>query len=409
MNFIKSLPFNLTSAQQRAINEILNDLNSQKPMQRLLQGDVGSGKTVVATIMLLAAIENGYQAAIMAPTEILAQQHYNNMFKWLNPLGIRVELFLGSNGKKQRRISETNLRNGQVDIAIGTHALIQESIDFANLGAVVIDEQHRFGVKQRLALRKKSQNPQVLTMTATPIPRTLAITLNGDLDLTIIDELPKGRKPILTTMTNSRKQISDLIRREVNEGRQAYIVYPLIDESETLSAKAATKENNNLQLLIKFNNTNYKFNIKTPDGKNLENNLRNNQVIRFKIDSVSLANAGITTILNGINETAYSMRVYACRDTEPNIDFSDIDFNYCYGDRLHVYRNGVRLFENLDYVLNSNSIMLFVRPELGERLVFESYGVNNILNAAGSTDYVIGDLDAAISNIRGGDSGVDIE
>jgi len=242
MRFIKSLPFKLTEAQQRAVNEILNDLNSTKPMQRLLQGDVGSGKTVVATIMLLAAIENGYQAAIMAPTEILAQQHYNNMFKWLNPLGIRVELFLGSIGKKQRKISETNLRNGQVDIAIGTHALIQENIEFANLGAVVIDEQHRFGVKQRLALRKKSQNPQILTMTATPIPRTLAITLNGDLDLTIIDELPKGRKPILTSMTTSRKQIADLIRKEVNEGRQAYIVYPLIDESETLSAKAATKE-----------------------------------------------------------------------------------------------------------------------------------------------------------------------
>ena len=242
MNFIKSLPFNLTSAQQRAVNEILNDLNSTKPMQRLLQGDVGSGKTVVATIMLLAAIENGYQSAIMAPTEILAQQHYNNLFKWLTPLGIRVELFLGSIGKKQRRISETNLRNGQVDIAIGTYALIQENIEFSNLGAVVIDEQHRFGVKQRLALRKKSQNPQILTMTATPIPRTLAITLNGDLDLTIIDELPKGRKPILTTMSNSRRQIADLIRREVNEGRQAYIVYPLIDESETLSAKAATKE-----------------------------------------------------------------------------------------------------------------------------------------------------------------------
>lgn len=223
MRFIESLPFKLTSAQQRAVNEILNDLNSQKPMQRLLQGDVGSGKTVVATIMLLAAIENGYQAAIMAPTEILAQQHYNNMFKWLNPLGIRTELFLGSIGKKQRRISETNLRNGQVDIAIGTHALIQEGIDFANLGAVVIDEQHRFGVKQRLALRKKSQNPQVLTMTATPIPRTLAITLNGDLDLTIIDELPKGRKPILTTLSNSRKQIADLIRREVNEDRKSVV------------------------------------------------------------------------------------------------------------------------------------------------------------------------------------------
>ena len=242
MQFIEALPFKLTEAQQRAVNEILNDLNSTKPMQRLLQGDVGSGKTVVATIMLLAAIENGYQSAIMAPTEILAQQHYNNLFKWLNPLGIRLELFLGSAGKKQRKIAETNLRNGQVDIAIGTHALIQENIDFANLGAIVIDEQHRFGVKQRLALRKKSQNPQILTMTATPIPRTLAITLNGDLDLTIIDELPKGRKPILTTMSTSRKQIADLIRREVNEGRQAYIVYPLIDESETLSAKAATQE-----------------------------------------------------------------------------------------------------------------------------------------------------------------------
>ena len=242
MNFINSLPFKLTSAQQKAVNEILNDLNSTKPMQRLLQGDVGSGKTVVACIMLLAAIENGYQAAIMAPTEILAQQHFNNMSKWLVPFGIRVELFLGSIGKKQRKISETNLRNGQVDIAIGTHALIQDNIEFANLGAIVIDEQHRFGVKQRLALRKKSQNPQILTMTATPIPRTLAITMNGDLDLTVIDELPQGRKPIITTLTNSRKQIADLIRREIEAGRQAYIVYPLIEESETLSAKAATIE-----------------------------------------------------------------------------------------------------------------------------------------------------------------------
>ncbi len=242
MKFIHSLPFELTSAQKRAMNEILNDLHSTKPMQRLLQGDVGSGKTVVAAIMLLAAIENGYQAAIMAPTEILAQQHYNNLVNWFTPLGLKVELLIGSIGKKQRRESETNLRNGQAHVAVGTHALIQDGVDFANLGAVVIDEQHRFGVKQRLALRKKSQNPQILTMTATPIPRTLAITMNGDLDLTIIDELPKGRKPISTTMTNSRRQIADLIRHEVNEGRQAYIVYPLIDESETLSAKAATIE-----------------------------------------------------------------------------------------------------------------------------------------------------------------------
>ena len=276
MKFINSLPFKLTGAQQRAVNEILNDLNSTKPMQRLLQGDVGSGKTVVATIMLLAAIENGYQAAIMAPTEILAQQHYNNMSKWLEPMGIRVALFLGSIGKKKRTLTETNLRNGQIDIAIGTHALIQDNIDFANLGAIVIDEQHRFGVKQRLALRRKSKCPQILTMTATPIPRTLAITMNGDLDLTIIDELPAGRKPILTTMTNSRRQIADLIRQEVNSGRQAYIVYPLIDESETLSAKAATKEKEKWEKEV-FP----EFKIGLLHGK-LKNNEKEDVMLKFK-------------------------------------------------------------------------------------------------------------------------------
>ena len=276
MRFINGLPFELTGAQKRAVNEILNDLNSTKPMQRLLQGDVGSGKTVVATIMLLAAIENGYQAAIMAPTEILAQQHYNNMVNWLTPLGIRVELFLGSIGKKQRTISETNLRNGQVDIAVGTHALIQDNIEFANLGAVVIDEQHRFGVKQRLALRKKSQNPQILTMTATPIPRTLAITMNGDLDLTIIDELPKGRKPIITKLVNSRKQITELIRHEVEAGRQAYIVYPLIEESETLSAKAATIEKERWQ-----NEVFPKYKIGLLHGK-LKNDEKDEVMNKFK-------------------------------------------------------------------------------------------------------------------------------
>lgn len=247
MNFINGLPFELTGAQKHAVNEILNDMNSTEPMQRLLQGDVGSGKTVVACITLLAAIENGYQAAIMAPTEILAQQHYNNMVKWLTPLGLSVGLFLGSLRKKQREEFGIGLRNGQIDIAVGTHALIQESVEFANLGAVVIDEQHRFGVKQRLGLRKKAQNPQILTMTATPIPRTLAITMNGDLDLTIIDELPKGRKPIITKMGLPKKQIYKLIRDEVNAGHQAYIVYPLIEESETLSAKAATQEAERLQ------------------------------------------------------------------------------------------------------------------------------------------------------------------
>lgn len=247
MNFIKNLPFELTSGQKNAVNEILNDMKSDEPMQRLLQGDVGSGKTVVACIMLLAAVECGYQGAIMAPTEILAQQHYNNLINWLTPMGLNVGLFLGSQGKKERKKQETNLYNGQTNIAVGTHALIQDNIEFANLGAVVIDEQHRFGVKQRLQLSKKAQSPQILTMTATPIPRTLALSVHGDLDLTIINELPKGRKPIKTALTNSKRQIYNLIRQQVKEGRQAYIVYPLIEESETLSAKAATIEVEKLQ------------------------------------------------------------------------------------------------------------------------------------------------------------------
>lgn len=245
--FIKSLPFELTSGQKKAVNEILNDMSSEHPMARLLQGDVGSGKTVVACIMLLAGIENGYQGAFMAPTEILAQQHYNNLVEWLTPLGLSVGLFLGSQGKKVREKFRQDLINGQTNIAVGTHALIQEGVEFNNLGAIVVDEQHRFGVKQRNFLKKKSQNPQILTMTATPIPRTLAMTVHGDLDLTIIDELPKGRLPIITSLTSSHRGVYDLIAREVNAGRQAYFVYPLIDESETLSAKAATIEAERLQ------------------------------------------------------------------------------------------------------------------------------------------------------------------
>ena len=247
MNFIKNLPFELTSAQKNAVNEILNDLTKEEPMQRLLQGDVGSGKTVVATIFLLAAVESGYQGAIMAPTEILAKQHYNNLVEWLTPMNLKIGLFLGSSKKKMRTKMEQDLINGQIDIAVGTHALIQDNVEFNNLGAIVIDEQHRFGVKQRSKLTKKSLAPQTLTMTATPIPRTLAFTLHGDLDLTIIDEMPMGRKPVKTYVMTNHREIYKLIRSEVEVGHQAYIVYPLIDESETLSAKAATKEAERLQ------------------------------------------------------------------------------------------------------------------------------------------------------------------
>jgi ATP-dependent DNA helicase RecG len=242
--FVKSLPFKLTKAQNNSFNEILTDLNSPEPMQRLLQGDVGSGKTVVACMTILAGIENGYQSTLMAPTEILAEQHYRNFAEWLTPFGLSVGLFVGKHTAKIKKELRQSLKNGQFNLAIGTHALIQDDIEFNNLGIVVIDEQHKFGVKQRAILRSKGLSPEMLTMTATPIPRTLALSVHGDLDLTTIDELPTGRKPIKTALSSGRerKKAYDLIRKEVEIGNKAYIVFPLIEESETLSAKAATIE-----------------------------------------------------------------------------------------------------------------------------------------------------------------------
>ena len=251
-NFIRSLPFELTQGQKEAFNEILSDLCNHEPMQRLLQGDVGSGKTVVAAMALLAAVENNYQGAIMAPTEILAEQHYKNFISWFTPLGLSVGLFVGKHGAKIKREQRQSLKNGQINIAVGTHALIQQGVEFNNLGLVVIDEQHRFGVKQRSELKNKgteNKTPEMLTMTATPIPRTLALTVHGDLDLTLINDMPPGRMPIKTALITpkDRKKAHSLIRKEVEKGHQAYIVFPLIDESETLSAKAATKEAEKLQ------------------------------------------------------------------------------------------------------------------------------------------------------------------
>lgn len=247
--FVDSLPFKLTGGQKDAFDEIMNDITKPEPMRRLLQGDVGCGKTVVACMALLAAVENGYQSAIMAPTEILAEQHYKNFINWLTPLGLSTGLFIGRHGVKVRREMNQNLKNGQINVAVGTHALIQEGIEFNKLGLVVIDEQHRFGVKQRSELKNKGLNPELLAMTATPIPRTLALTLHGDMDLTLINELPPGRKPVQTALIKpkERKKAYTLIDKEIQKGRQAYIVFPLIEESETLSAKAATKEAERLQ------------------------------------------------------------------------------------------------------------------------------------------------------------------
>ena len=248
-NLRKVLPFKLTSAQERVIAEIKRDMAIPHPMNRLIQGDVGSGKTVVAFIASLIAIENNYQAAIMAPTEILAEQHYLNIRKYADGLGIRIALLTSALSKSERKLILDDIKNGVINLAIGTHALIQEDVDFKRLGLAIIDEQHRFGVVQRAMLKKKGTNLDILVMTATPIPRTLAMTVFGDLDISVIDELPPGRRPIITKVfrEKDREQVYKIIKTELAKGRQAYIVYPLIEESEELELKNATHMAGHLQ------------------------------------------------------------------------------------------------------------------------------------------------------------------
>ncbi len=240
-DFIQSLPFKLTDAQNRVVKEILQDMASDHHMNRLLQGDVGSGKTIVSVIAMLASVTAGYQAAIMAPTEILAQQHFDKISKLLTPLKIRTALLTGSLTKKEHDFIAGDILNGKTNIVVGTHALIQDSVEFKDLGFIVIDEQHRFGVNQRKALRQKGDNPDVLAMTATPIPRTLAITTYGDMDVSRIDQLPAGRKKIETYWIRSQKieQMYQFVAKELQTGSQVYVVTPLISESETMDLKNA--------------------------------------------------------------------------------------------------------------------------------------------------------------------------
>ncbi len=260
--FLKSLPFELTAAQQKVLKELLADLEQPRPMSRLLQGEVGSGKTVVATAALLVAAANGYQGAFMAPTEILAEQHFATVGEFLSRVGhqegegylysysgllsrpITVALLIGDINQARKRELRQRVRAGDVDIVIGTHALIQKDVEFHRLGLAVVDEQHRFGVTQRSALRQKGFNPHVLVMTATPIPRTLALTLYGDLDLSVIDQLPPGRQAVKTKWLKPQQRDSGyaFLRRQVAEGRQAFIICPLVEESEVIQAKAAIAE-----------------------------------------------------------------------------------------------------------------------------------------------------------------------
>jgi ATP-dependent DNA helicase RecG len=249
--FIASLPFTLTGAQERAIAEIQAGMASEHPMHRLLQGEVGSGKTVVAVAALLTAVQGGYQGAVMAPTEVLAEQHYLGLEPLASRVGVRMALLTGSSADRERVLADTAA--GTVDILVGTHALIQEGVRFASLGVAVVDEQHRFGVHQRVSLKEKADGhePDLLIMTATPIPRTLAMTLYGDLDMTVLDEMPKGRRPVKTERQSpdaaSLQRVYDRVRAEVEAGRQVFVVCPLVEESAALQVASATEEHERLR------------------------------------------------------------------------------------------------------------------------------------------------------------------
>ena len=242
-DFTSSLPYPLTGAQQRVLEEIEADMESDKVMNRLVQGDVGSGKTAVAAAALYKAVKSGYQGVLMAPTEILATQHYEGLSQQFEPFGIEVGFLSGTVGAKDRREVLEQLKTGEIQILIGTHALIQDDVVFRNLGLVITDEQHRFGVNQRSLLGEKGDHPDTLVMTATPIPRTLAVVLYGDLDISVIDQLPPGRKPVTTKALNGkqRTQAYQFMAREIRKGRQAYVVAPLIEDSEQLNARSATE------------------------------------------------------------------------------------------------------------------------------------------------------------------------
>jgi ATP-dependent DNA helicase RecG len=243
------LSFQLTKSQQRVWDEIREDLGRAHPMNRLIQGDVGSGKTVVALLACLYVIECGYQAAIMAPTEVLSEQHYLNLHRWVEPLGVQVALLTSSIKGSEKEDLYERIKKGEVQLVIGTHAVIQEAVEFHQLGLAIIDEQHKFGVVQRGLLKKKGENPDVLVMTATPIPRTLAMTIYGDLDVSLIDEMPPGRMPVETRVypESARARVYRILEEEVRKGRQVFIVYPLVEESEKLQLRDATRMAEQLQ------------------------------------------------------------------------------------------------------------------------------------------------------------------
>lgn len=296
--FLSIIPFELTNAQKNCLNEILKDMNSNIVMNRLVQGDVGSGKTIIAALAMYIAVKNGYQAAMMAPTMILATQHYTDLKVLFDKLGIKTDIVTGKTTKKGKREIAEKLINGDIDILFGTHALLEDDIAFKNIGLVVTDEQHRFGVKQRMKLTGKAENVDTLVMTATPIPRTLALTLYSDLDISVIDELPKGRKAIKTNAVfvneNMEDRINTFVSKQVDMGRQAYIVCPLIEESEDSDLTAAT------ELYEKCKNETFKnYRVGFLHGK-MKNKEKDEVMIAFKNHELDIL-VSTTVIEVGVN------------------------------------------------------------------------------------------------------------
>ena len=296
--FMQNIPFTLTNAQKSCLKEILNDMNSPKVMNRLIQGDVGSGKTIIAALAMYVAVKNGYQAAMMAPTTILATQHYEDLSKIFENLNIKTDIITGKTTKKGKTEIIQNLKSGNIDILFGTHAILEDNVEFNKLGLVVTDEQHRFGVKQRMKLTNKSENIDTLVMTATPIPRTLALTLYSDLDISIIDELPKGRKPIKTNAVfvneDMEDRINTFISKHLDSGRQAYIVCPLIEESEESDLTAAT------DLYEKYKKDVFKkYNVGFLHGK-MKNKEKDEIMTDFKNKNIDLL-ISTTVIEVGVN------------------------------------------------------------------------------------------------------------
>ena len=296
INLKESLPFSLTNAQSKVVREVLENMTHNTPMNRLVQGDVGSGKTIVAIIAMFNVVKMGYQASMMAPTEILAFQHFESISKVLSGFNIKVELITGSTTKKQKQLIIEKIKNGEIDILVGTHALIEDNVEFKNLALVITDEQHRFGVRQRAKMVNKGKNPHVLVMTATPIPRTLAIFMYGDMDISIIDELPPGRQEIETYYIDStkRERAFNFIKKEINKGRQCYIVCPLVEESEKLDLKSAT------EMIEELENTHFKnYSLGLLHGK-MKQKDKDNIMAEFKNGNINIL-VSTTVIEVGVN------------------------------------------------------------------------------------------------------------